>query len=68
MRRETDKIIVKALAINLRLMTVPPSGPLPSDDVLGKVSSKQINSQHELPTRNDLQSYKKRTLFQTYKM
>jgi hypothetical protein len=59
-KRKSDKIIVTAVAINRRLMSVPPSGPIPSDDVLGKVSSKQINSQQELPTRNDLQSYKKR--------
>jgi hypothetical protein len=29
---------------------------LPSDDVFGKVSSRQINSQQESPTRNNLQS------------
>jgi len=55
-KRKSDKIIVTAVAINRRLMSVPPSGPLPSDDVFGKVSSRQINSQQELPTRNDLQS------------
>jgi hypothetical protein len=57
--RKSDKIIVTAVAINLRLMSVPPSGPCPSD-VLVKVSSRQINSQQEFPTRNDLQSYNKR--------
>jgi hypothetical protein len=59
-KRKSDKIIVTAVAINLRLMSVPPSGPCPSDEGLVKVSSRQINSQQELPTRNDLQSYKKR--------
>jgi hypothetical protein len=59
-KRKSDKIIVTAVAINLRLMSVPTSGPCPSDDVLVKVSSRQINSQQELPTRNDLQSYNKK--------
>ena len=57
-RSERDNIAVTALAMSLSPRSVLLSGPIPSDDVFGKVSSRQMNSQQELPTRNDLQSCK----------
>lgn len=52
-KRESDNIAVIAVAISLRPKSALKSC---SESLFPNVSSRQMNSQQEFPTRNDLQS------------